>query len=150
MARRIRCVQQTPGQPVRPLARILIPPQALRASGRSGGIGVGADEDILDTPDVVGALGRCHSASRCVACGSRDDLVAHHKIPRRYGGLDVLENLEPVCRRCHPRLEQEAIALAKQVWERPDGPRRLAAEERVPVLSARTDRSCSVQVLDCS
>ena len=62
------------------------------------------------------------SGAECVACGSRDDLVAHHKIPRRYGGLDVLENLEPVCRRCHPRVEQEAIARAQQVWERPDWP----------------------------
>ena len=58
----------------------------------------------------------------CVACGSRGDLVAHHKMPRRYGGLDVLENLEPVCRRCHPRVEQEAIAHAKLEWERPDWP----------------------------
>ena len=60
------------------------------------------------------------SGAACVACGSRDDLVAHHKLPRRYGGLDVPENLEPVCRSCHPRVEQEAIAQAKLVWERPD------------------------------
>lgn len=58
----------------------------------------------------------------CVACGSREDLVAHHKMPRRYGGLDVLENLEPVCRSCHPRVEQEAIARAKLEWERPEWP----------------------------
>jgi 5-methylcytosine-specific restriction endonuclease McrA len=62
------------------------------------------------------------SGAECVACGSRDDLVAHHKIPRRYGGLDVLENLEPVCRRCHPAVEQEAIARAKLTWERPEWP----------------------------
>ena len=58
----------------------------------------------------------------CVSCGAWDDLVAHHKMPRRYGGLDVLENLEPVCRRCHPRVEQEAIAQAKLAWERPEWP----------------------------
>jgi 5-methylcytosine-specific restriction endonuclease McrA len=62
------------------------------------------------------------AGASCVACGTRDDLVAHHRIPRRYGGLDVLENLEPVCRRCHPRVEQEAVARAKQVWERPEWP----------------------------
>jgi 5-methylcytosine-specific restriction endonuclease McrA len=56
----------------------------------------------------------------CVRCGSRDDLVAHHRVPRRYGGLDVLENLEPVCRCCHPAVEQEAVAEAKLVWERPE------------------------------
>jgi 5-methylcytosine-specific restriction endonuclease McrA len=60
----------------------------------------------------------------CIACGSVEDLVAHHKTPRRYGGLDVLENLEPVCRSCHPRVEQEAIAQAKQAWERPEWPER--------------------------
>ena len=60
--------------------------------------------------------------AECVACGSREDLVAHHRMPRRYGGLDVLENLEPVCRSCHPRVEQEAIAHAKLTWERPDWP----------------------------
>jgi 5-methylcytosine-specific restriction endonuclease McrA len=64
------------------------------------------------------------SGAACVACGSRVDLVAHHKVPRRYGGLDVLENLEPVCRSCHPRVEQDAIAEAKHVWERPDWPER--------------------------
>jgi 5-methylcytosine-specific restriction endonuclease McrA len=71
----------------------------------------------------------------CVACGSREDLVAHHKIPRRYGGLDVLENLEPVCRSCHPSIEQEAVAEAKLVWERPEwpeSPRR--GRERAPRL----------------
>jgi 5-methylcytosine-specific restriction endonuclease McrA len=62
------------------------------------------------------------AGAACVACGSREDLVAHHRMPRRYGGLDVLENLEPVCRSCHPRVEQEAIAQAKQTWERPDWP----------------------------
>jgi 5-methylcytosine-specific restriction endonuclease McrA len=62
------------------------------------------------------------AGAACVACGSRDDLVAHHKMPRRYGGLDVLENLEPVCRSCHPRVEQEAIARAKLTWERPEWP----------------------------
>jgi 5-methylcytosine-specific restriction endonuclease McrA len=60
--------------------------------------------------------------ANCGYCGSRDDLVAHHKVPRRYGGLDLLTNLEPVCRSCHPAVEQEAIARAKQVWERPDWP----------------------------
>ena len=62
------------------------------------------------------------AGAACVACGSREDLVAHHKIPRRYGGLDVLENLEPVCRSCHPAVEQEAVAQAKLVWERPEWP----------------------------
>jgi 5-methylcytosine-specific restriction endonuclease McrA len=62
------------------------------------------------------------AGAECVACGSREDLVAHHRMPRRYGGLDVPENLEPVCRSCHPRVEQEAVAAARLAWERPDWP----------------------------
>ena len=62
------------------------------------------------------------AGASCVACGSGEDLVAHHKMPRRYGGLDVLDNLEPVCRRCHPAVEQEAVARAAFVWERPEWP----------------------------
>jgi 5-methylcytosine-specific restriction endonuclease McrA len=62
------------------------------------------------------------ASAECVYCGSRDDLVAHHKIPRRYGGLDQLSNLEPVCRGCHPRVEREAVAEAKLVWQRPERP----------------------------
>jgi len=45
--------------------------------------------------------------------------VAHHKMPRRWGGADAFENLEPVCRSCHPRIEQDAMAKAEQEWERP-------------------------------
>jgi hypothetical protein len=57
--------------------------------------------------------------AKCEYCGSRDDLVAHHKVPRRLGGLDLLSNLEPVCRNCHPRIEQTARAHAELVWESP-------------------------------
>ena len=57
----------------------------------------------------------------CAYCGAIEDLVAHHMVPRRrYAGPDALENLEPVCRSCHPRIEQEAAAEAAQVWERPE------------------------------
>ena len=69
----------------------------------------------------------------CAYCGSRDDLVAHHKIPRRYGGPDLLENLEPVCRSCHPAVEREAVEEAKVVWERPERPDRRRPRQR-PVL----------------
>jgi 5-methylcytosine-specific restriction endonuclease McrA len=74
------------------------------------------------------------SGAACVVCGSREDLVAHHRIPRRYGGLDRLENLEPVCRSCHPRVEQEAIAHAKQVWERPEWPASQRRRRKPPRL----------------
>ena len=70
----------------------------------------------------------------CTYCGSREDLVAHHKMPRRYGGLDLLENLEPVCRSCHPSVEQEAVERAKLSWERPEWPGRPRRPRRRPGL----------------
>jgi 5-methylcytosine-specific restriction endonuclease McrA len=70
----------------------------------------------------------------CAHCGTEEDLVAHHKIPRRYGGLDVFSNLEPVCRGCHPAVEQEAIAQAKLVWERPEWPESSRPRRRAPRL----------------
>jgi len=60
------------------------------------------------------------AGAKCAYCGTREDLVAHHRIPRKMGGLDALENLEPVCRSCHPRVEQDAAAEAKLVWRRPE------------------------------
>lgn len=60
------------------------------------------------------------TGSACSYCGAREDLVAHHKLPRRLGGPDALENLEPVCRSCHPAVEQVAAAEAELVWERPE------------------------------
>jgi 5-methylcytosine-specific restriction endonuclease McrA len=62
------------------------------------------------------------SGAKCAYCGSREDLVAHHRLPRRFGGLDVVSNLEPVCRSCHPGVEQEAVEHAEQVWEQPEWP----------------------------
>ena len=70
----------------------------------------------------------------CAYCGSREDLVAHHKLPRRYGGLDMLENLESVCRSCHPAVEREAVERAKLVWERPEWPDRPRRPRQRPVL----------------
>lgn len=49
----------------------------------------------------------------CRYCGTRHDLVAHHRVPRRSGGPNSLCNLEPVCRRCHPWVEAKARADAK-------------------------------------
>lgn len=74
------------------------------------------------------------AGAACVHCGSREDLVAHHKIPRRLGGLDVLENLEPVCRSCHPSVEQTAAAEAELVWERPEWPEDARRRTRRPRL----------------
>lgn len=68
--------------------------------------------------------------ARCAYCGAREDLVAHHKHPRKLAGPDLYENLEPVCRSCHPRIEQAARAEAELVWERPELERPVRARRR--------------------
>jgi hypothetical protein len=42
---------------------------------------------------------------QCQHCGKKDKLEIHHLIPRRKGGLDVLENTLTVCRKCHKTIE---------------------------------------------
>jgi HNH endonuclease len=42
----------------------------------------------------------------CRECGQPiQRLDVHHKIPRRKGGLDILENLISLCRKCHKIVE---------------------------------------------
>jgi hypothetical protein len=76
------------------------------------------------------------AGASCSYCGSRDHLVAHHKVPRRLGGLDLLENLEPVCRGCHPRIERAAFAEAELDWASPapEGGREPRRPHRLPRL----------------
>jgi hypothetical protein len=41
----------------------------------------------------------------CQRCGVADGLEIHHVIPRRVGGEDNPENLIPLCKGCHKRIE---------------------------------------------
>jgi hypothetical protein len=38
---------------------------------------------------------------RCVLCGKKKNLIAHHVIPRAKGGNHSLQNLVTLCKRCH-------------------------------------------------
>src|SRR5262245_34329618 len=38
---------------------------------------------------------------RCEICGSRADIMVHHKKPRAAGGEDINENLQILCASCH-------------------------------------------------
>lgn len=44
---------------------------------------------------------KAERGAKCALCGSQDQLDLHHIKARRYGGLDVKENLQLLCRRCH-------------------------------------------------
>lgn len=89
----------------------------------------------------------CHPGARCVRCGSPDNLNTHHKIPRAFGGQDVLSNLEPVCDSCHPRAESVSrlSALLSGYAPPPSRPKRvLRAQPRRVFLRApaRLSPSC--------
>lgn len=70
------------------------------------------------------------SRGLCVYCGSQRNLVAHHKVPREYGGSDALSNLERVCRRCHPAVEPFAKEKAAAAGQRRVAPVRPAVQVR--------------------
>ena len=42
---------------------------------------------------------------KCKCCDSKINLHVHHIIPYRKNGKDILENLEIVCSKCHPKIE---------------------------------------------
>lgn len=44
---------------------------------------------------------KAEHGAKCLLCGSQDQLDLHHIKARRCGGLDVKENLQLLCRRCH-------------------------------------------------
>lgn len=46
------------------------------------------------------ALEKC--GSKCERCGNENAiLLVHHKIPRKDGGSDSIDNLKVVCKSCH-------------------------------------------------
>jgi 5-methylcytosine-specific restriction endonuclease McrA len=52
------------------------------------------------------------SGRRCRLCRRygtpQNPICVHHVWPRSFGGPDELDNLIPVCRRCHPRAERDS------------------------------------------
>ncbi len=82
--------------------------------------------------------------ARCVRCGTARGLVAHHKIPRPYGGADSLGNLEPLCRECHPEAEAEAVTSAILAGRRRVGQSTRPRHDRL----ARDRRSVLAEALE--
>ncbi|WP_280771832.1 HNH endonuclease [Salipaludibacillus daqingensis] len=48
----------------------------------------------------------------CVICDSDKGLHVHHKIPRKYGGVNHKDNLVTLCDQCHPAIETANIKHA--------------------------------------
>lgn len=39
----------------------------------------------------------------CVRCGAQDDITQDHIVPLSKGGLNVIENIQPLCRSCNSK-----------------------------------------------
>lgn len=42
----------------------------------------------------------------CQKCGSHNGILAHHLIPKRFGGSDDISNLAAVCYHCHLKIHR--------------------------------------------
>jgi len=54
---------------------------------------------------------------KCESCGWDDNLTVHHKTYRRFGGQELPEDLEVLCRTCHERvhaLEGKKVTLTRR------------------------------------
>jgi len=58
--------------------------------GRRSGVDVALRKKVFD-----------RYGERCAKCGARKRVEVHHIKPVVYGGTDDLENLIPLCRKCH-------------------------------------------------
>jgi len=51
---------------------------------------------------------------RCPTCGAKSALAPHHLIPLSKSGANTIDNIEPVCRPCHGRIE--GLVEYTQIW----------------------------------
>lgn len=58
--------------------------------------------------------------NRCVLCGQKGRLHAHHLVPVRISHDNSISNLVSVCEKCHRRLETIGFAILEQGGSRTD------------------------------
>ena len=58
--------------------------------------------------------------NRCVLCGQKGKLHAHHLVPVRISHDNSISNLVSVCEKCHRRLETIGFAILEQGGSRAD------------------------------
>lgn len=51
---------------------------------------------------------------KCAICNSENNLHVHHKIPRRFGGINHIDNLVTLCASCHGAVETADVTKAFQ------------------------------------
>jgi hypothetical protein len=54
-------------------------------------------------------------ARKCHFCGCGEQIEEHHILPQRFGGLDCDDNLLPLCRTCHIKLEKVYTQLLQNL-----------------------------------
>ena len=74
---------------------------------------------------------------RCVMCGKRAKLHAHHIVPVRISKDNSLSNLVSVCGRCHRKLEQIGFAIL----ERGGGQSEIRRSELKMIAEAKKERA---------
>ncbi|MER2105926.1 MAG: HNH endonuclease [Solibacillus sp.] len=57
---------------------------------------------------------RARDGFKCVICDEESNLHVHHKIPRKYGGVNHPDNLVTLCSSCHPAIETADFEHAYQ------------------------------------
>ncbi len=85
-------------------------------------LGQAMSDSFYSSPAWRKAASAVTDGASCTRCGRRDHLMAHHVIPRAYGGSDVPKNLRPFCSQCHPKVEaatRNLLALTRGYGSRP-------------------------------
>lgn len=44
---------------------------------------------------------------RCAGCGRKRNLQLHHVLPLSQGGLNVISNIQPLCKQCHTQVHRD-------------------------------------------
>lgn len=73
---------------------------------------------------------------RCVLCGKKGKLHAHHIVPVKISKDNSLSNLVSVCNKCHRKLEQIGFAIL----ERGGGRAEIRRTELEIIMEAKKDR----------
>lgn len=74
---------------------------------------------------------------RCVMCGKRGKLHAHHIIPVKISNDNSLSNLVSVCNKCHRKLEEIGFAIL----ERGGGRSEIRRAELTLIAEAKKERA---------
>jgi 5-methylcytosine-specific restriction endonuclease McrA len=74
-----------------------VPSREKRAEKRAAAAGYdGANFSLAEWETLLGACGH-----RCLRCGVTEGLSVDHVIPLSCGGVNTVENLQPLCRECN-------------------------------------------------